>query len=87
MTLTIEKMKEICNEYGFSCFPGIICYKQHNVADYWIDNDMKSCTVFFSANDVCDDVIVFTFKLKQFIEHYKKTQAENKLKDIKEDFK
>lgn len=87
MTLTIEKMKEICNDYGVSCSHGVIYYKQHNVADYWIDNDMKSCTVFFSAIDAYDNVVAFTLKLKQFIEHYKKTQVENKLKDIKEDFK
>lgn len=86
MPLTIEKMKEICNDYGVSCSHGVIYYKQHNVADYWIDNDMKSCTVFFD-NDVCDDVIDFTFKLEQFIILYKKTQMENKLEDIEIDFK
>ena len=87
MTLTIEKMKEICNDYGVLCSHGVIYYKQHNVADYWIDNDMKSCTVFFGDNDVCDDVIDFTFKLEQFIILYKKTQMENKLEDIEIDFK
>jgi len=87
MTLTIEKMKEICNDYGVSFSHGVIDYKQHNVADYWIGNDMKSCTVFFGDNDVCDDVIDFTFKLEQFIILYKKTQMENKLEDIEIDFK
>lgn len=85
-SLTIEKMTEICNEYGFSCENGVIYYRQHNVANYWMNNDMKSCIVFFSAIDVYDNVIAFTLKLEQVIELFKKTQMENKLEDIKEDF-
>ena len=87
MTLTIEKMKEICNDYGVSCSHGVIYYKQHNVADYWIDNDMKSCTVFFSAIDAYDNVVAFTLKLERVIELFKQTQLENKLEDIEIDFK
>lgn len=87
LALTFEKMKEICNEYGFSCDNGFIYYRQNNVASYYIDNDMKSCTVFFSAIDAYDNVIAFTLKLEQFIELYKITQMENKLENIKEDFK
>ena len=87
MNLTIEKMKEICNEYGFSCDNGSIYYRQNNVANYWRSNDMKSCTVFFGALDAYDNVISFTLKLERVIELYKKTQMENKLEDIKEDFK
>lgn len=86
LALTIEKMKEICNEYGFSCDNGSIYYRQNNVANYWMNNDMKSCTVFFSAIDVYDNVVSFTLKLEQFIELYKKTQMENKLEDIMDDF-
>lgn len=90
MTLTIEKMKEICNEYGFSCDNACIRYRQNDVAVYWMNNDMKSCTVFFITYDTCgpyDNVVDLTLKLEQFIERYKKTQMENKLEDIKEDFK
>lgn len=87
LSLTVEKMKDICNEYGFSCDNGCIFYRQNNVANYWMNNDMKSCTVFFSAIDAYDNVIAFTLKLEQYIELYKKTQMENKLDDIKEDFK
>ena len=87
LELTVEKMKDICNEYGFSCDNGCIYYRQNNVATYWMKNDMKSCTVFFSAIDAYDNVVAFTLKLEQFIELYKKTQMENKLENIKEDFK
>lgn len=52
-----------------------------------MNNDMKSCTIFFSACDYYDNVIDFTLKLVQITERYKKTQIENKLEDIKEDFK
>lgn len=86
LALTIEKMKEICNVYGFSCDNGSIYYRQNNVANYWMNNDMKSCTVFFSAIDAYDNVVSFTLKLEQFIERYKKTQMENKLEDIMDDF-
>lgn len=87
LTLTDEKMNEICKEYGFSCADGCIYYRQNNVANYWINNDMKSCIVFFGPFDAYDNVVAFTLKLEQFIERYKKTQIENKLEDIKEDFK
>jgi hypothetical protein len=87
LALTFEKMKEICNEYGFSCDNGFIYYRQNNVANYWLNNDMKSCTVFFSAIDAYDNVVAFTLKLEHFIKLYKITQMENKLEDIKEDFK
>lgn len=86
LALTVEKMKDICSEYGFSCDNGCIFYRQNNVANYWLNNDMKSCTVFFSAIDAYDNVIAFTLKLEQVIELFKKTQMENKLDDIKEDF-
>lgn len=86
LALTVEKMKEICNEYGFSCDNGSIYYGQNNVANYWMNNDMKSCTVIFGALDAYDNVIAFTLKLEQVIERYKKNQMENKLEDIKEDF-
>lgn len=86
MNLTIEKMNEICNEYGFLCDNGVIYYRQNNVANYWYSNDMKSCTVFFSAIDAYDNVIAFTLKLEKVIEWFKKNQMENKLEDIKEDF-
>jgi len=46
LALTVEKMKEICSEYGFVCDNGSIYYRQNNVANYWMNNDMKSCTVF-----------------------------------------
>ena len=72
LSLTIEKMKEICSEYGFVCDNGSIYYRQNNVANYWMNNDMKSCTVFFSACDDYDNVIAFTLKLEQVIERYKK---------------
>lgn len=85
--LTVEKMKEICNEYGFSCDNGSIYYRKNNVADYLMNIDMKRCIVFFSPIDAYDNVVGFTLKLEQFIELYKKTQMENKLEDIKEDFK
>ena len=85
--LTDEKMKEICNEYGFSCDNGSIYYRKNNVANYWMNIDMKRCLVFFSSIDAYDNVVDFTLKLEQFIELYKKTQMENKLEDIKEDFK
>lgn len=87
LALTVEKMKEICSEHGFLCDNGFIYYRQNNVANYWMNNDMKSCTVFFSAIDAYDNVVAFTLKLEQFIKLYKKTQMENKLEDIKEDFK
>ena len=87
LALTIEKMKEVCNEYGFVCENGSIYYRKNNVANYWINNDMKSCTIFFSACDSYDNVIDFTLKLAQITERYKKTQMETKLEDIKEDFK
>ena len=86
LALTIEKMKEICSEYGFVCENGSIYYRKNNVANYWMNNDMKSCTIFFSACDSYDNVIDFTLKLAQITERYKKTQIENKLEDIKEDF-
>ena len=85
--LTIEKMKEVCNEYGFVCENGSIYYRKNNVANYWMNIDMKRCIVFFSSIDAYDNVVDFTLKLEQFIELYKKTQMENKLEDIKEDFK
>ena len=87
LALTVEKMKEICSEYGFVCDNGSIYYRQNNVANYWLNNDMKSCTVFFSVIDSCTNAITFTLKLEHIIELYKKTQMENKLEDIKEDFK
>lgn len=87
MSLTIEKMKEICNEYGFLCDNGSIYYRQNNVANYWMSNDMKSCIVFFSPIDSCDNVVAFTLKLERVIELYKENQMLNKLNDIKEDFK
>ena len=31
LALTIEKMKEVCNEYGFVCENGSIYYSQYNV--------------------------------------------------------
>lgn len=86
LALTVEKMKDICSEYGFVCENGSIFYRQNNVANYWLNNDMKSSTVFFSAIDAYDNVIAFTLKLEQVIELFKKTQMENKLEDIKEDF-
>ena len=87
LALTIEKMKEVCNEYGFVCENGSIYYRKNNVANYWMNIDMKRCIVFFSSIDAYDNVVDFTLKLEQFIELYKKTQMENKLEDIKEDFK
>lgn len=87
LALTVEKMKEICSEYGFVCDNGSIYYRKNNVANYWMNIDMKRCIVFFSSIDAYDNVVDFTLKLEQFIELYKKTQMENKLEDIKEDFK
>ena len=48
---------------------------------------MKNCTVFFSACYDYYNVIAFTLKLEQGIERYKKSQLENKLENIKKDFK
>ena len=65
LALTIEKMKDICSEYGFVCDNGSIYYRQNNVANYWMNNDMKSCTVFFSAIDAYDNVyILFTTSME-----------------------
>ena len=81
-------------EYGEDIIKIITPLGYNGTATYFIEklgmdksHDYLTSLMLRYAVDAYTNVVSFTLKLEQFIELYKKTQMENKLENIKEDFK
>ena len=85
MNFTVDKMKCIATELGFSCDNRFIYYREASIANYISSNSGNNCTVFFSSIEAYGNSISFRMKLTQIIERFKREKEEEKLEKLEND--